>query len=147
MTAYGEPRLKEPALQQQELQNKILSMLNQNGTGGGIATATVQSPRAVVGIGQSPVPPATSQSSNPALINFDNPSVQKALDNLIQSGPNLLRTISSTSQAQPPVVTSSVSYPSTLPGEGGGLAPAYNQGYSVPHSRAHMMPSQHMPRY
>ncbi|XP_076448939.1 uncharacterized protein LOC143285497 isoform X2 [Babylonia areolata] len=30
------------------------------------------------------------------LINFDNPTVQKALDNLIQSGPNLLKNISAT---------------------------------------------------
>lgn len=34
-----------------------------------------------------------------ALINFDNPNVQKALDNLIQSGPNLLKNISSATQS------------------------------------------------
>lgn len=29
-----------------------------------------------------------------SLINLDNPNIQKALDNLIQSGPNLLKTLS-----------------------------------------------------
>ena len=39
-------------------------------------------------------------STAATLINFDNPTVQKALDNLIQSGPNLLRNISATAGAQ-----------------------------------------------
>lgn len=41
-----------------------------------------------IGNGQSRDPGMSS------LINFDNPSVQKALDNLISSGPNLLKNIS-----------------------------------------------------
>lgn len=50
--------------------------------------------------------PVFSSASNTSLsdpaatatyINFDNPSVQKALDNLMQSGPNLLKNISLTS--------------------------------------------------
>ena len=47
---------------------------------------SVMSPPSVSAV-QGPAPAAT-------LINFDNPTVQKALDNLIQSGPNLLRNIS-----------------------------------------------------
>jgi len=49
----------------------------------------------------APVPAASSPSQNPSLahmintsINFDNPTVKQALDNLIQSGPNLFRGIS-----------------------------------------------------
>lgn len=43
-------------------------------------------------MGRSP----QSQSGSNPLINFDNPNVQKALDNLIQSGPNLLKSLPST---------------------------------------------------
>ena len=44
----------------------------------------------------SQMPPLhpTGPGQAAALINFDNPTVQKALDNLIQSGPTLLRNIS-----------------------------------------------------
>ncbi|XP_041375810.1 nuclear receptor coactivator 5-like isoform X2 [Gigantopelta aegis] len=152
VSAYGDVRPNESAIQQQELQSKILSMLNQNGTGSvSVASVrpsmgTVQSPQAVAGIVQSPVQTATSQS-NATLINFDNPSVQKALDNLIQSGPNLLRNISGSSQGQPPVGTSSQSLTSSRPGSGG-LVSAYNQGYGAPPSRPSLLPPQQsMPRY
>ncbi|XP_055950280.1 nuclear receptor coactivator 5-like isoform X2 [Argiope bruennichi] len=37
---------------------------------------------------------SNDNSSTPTYINFNNPSVQKALDNLIQSGPSLLKNIS-----------------------------------------------------
>ena len=57
-------------------------------------------------------------SANP-LINFDNPNVQKALDNLIQSGPNLLKSIPSSVSQQTSTVQSNylgqqASFASTL---------------------------------
>ena len=97
--------------QQQELQAKILSILNgsssattptqgiqgvqaQSSTWAGGATA-VAAPRGIPP-SQQPV-----TGGNP-LINFDNPNVQKALDNLIQSGPNLLKNIpASSAQTRP----------------------------------------------
>ena len=48
-----------------------------------------------VGGSASSRPQQNQQGSNP-LINFDNPNVQKALDNLIQSGPSLLKSLPST---------------------------------------------------
>ena len=87
--------------QQQELQAKILSILNGSNTA---TTPTqgvqgVQAQSSVWGGGATAVAaPSRGQAQqsgaggNP-LINFDNPNVQKALDNLIQSGPNLLKGI------------------------------------------------------
>ncbi|GFN92386.1 nuclear receptor coactivator 5 [Plakobranchus ocellatus] len=64
-----------------------------------------------------PPPPASTASSSASLINFDNPNVQKALDNLIQSSPALLKnfnTKASMSEAHmggtPTNVSSSGSY-------------------------------------
>lgn len=86
--------------QQQELQAKILSILN------GSSAATAPSPgvqsqtstwaggaTAVAAPAPRGVPPQQQGSGGNPLINFDNPNVQKALDNLIQSGPNLLKNI------------------------------------------------------
>ena len=99
--------------QQQELQAKILSILNGSGP------AAPPAPPAPTHMNQSYPPPqpqysqqmalpshqqqrpmqvqSPQQASSSTSINFDNPSVQRALDNLISSGPNLLRNISATS--------------------------------------------------
>ncbi|XP_071091917.1 nuclear receptor coactivator 5-like [Haliotis cracherodii] len=87
--------------QQQELQTKILSILN--GSGQPTAGGSVGIPQTHMSSHCQPPPVAPASGSgsvNTALINFDNPSVQKALDNLIQSGPNLLRNISAASSTQ-----------------------------------------------
>ncbi|KAL5022218.1 hypothetical protein ScPMuIL_001373 [Solemya velum] len=90
------------ALQQQELQAKILSFLNGSGNTG--ANPVQPRPGAgLSGVSRAGLPTQQQQqggnSSMSALINFDNPNVQKALDNLIQSGPNLLKNISSATQS------------------------------------------------
>ena len=127
--------------QQQELQAKILSILN------GSSTATtptqgvqgVQAQSSVWGGGATAVAAprggATSQQSgtggNP-LINFDNPNVQKALDNLIQSGPNLLKNIPASSAQTRPGYNSA---PGASPASRGSLqqqSPASTQqGYGM----------------
>lgn len=92
--------------QQQELQNKILNILNGSGsTGAGAVSQPAQSVAAGyrgpvsagIGRGQS----STSQAPSP-MINFDNPNVKKALDSLIQSGPNLLKSLPSRVDAAAP---------------------------------------------
>ncbi|XP_045192584.1 nuclear receptor coactivator 5-like isoform X2 [Mercenaria mercenaria] len=84
--------------QQQELQNKILNILN--GSGSSVASSNppqaVQAGSGYAGVGGAPSRAQQSQSGSNPLINFDNPNVQKALDNLIQSGPNLLKSLPST---------------------------------------------------
>jgi hypothetical protein len=64
-------------------------------------------PPTSVGAVQGPSTPAAT------LINFDNPTVQKALDNLIQSGPNLLRNLSASTAgtAQSTNAPSGMMYP------------------------------------
>lgn len=66
-------------------------------SGGPQGYSTPQNRMPLTSVGQRP---PTSASG----INFDNPSVQKALDTLIQSGPSLNHLVSSAaaSQAQPP---------------------------------------------
>ena len=95
--------------QQQELQAKILSILNGSGAGSTPSQPTqgVQAQSSAwAGGAQAVAAPRGLPASQPQggggnpLINFDNPNVQKALDNLIQSGPNLLKSIPA-SQAQP----------------------------------------------
>lgn len=93
----GDIRKEDNSLQQQqqELQAKILSILN--GPGDSVAP---QAPKPNQGMGNG-APGGGAQSGMSSLINFDNPHVQKALDNLIQSGPNLLKNISSTPGIKP----------------------------------------------
>ncbi|XP_066289905.1 nuclear receptor coactivator 5-like isoform X7 [Branchiostoma lanceolatum] len=43
---------------------------------------------------QPTLPPSSQATSTPSSLNFDNPTVQKALDSLIHSGPNLLKNLS-----------------------------------------------------
>ncbi|KAL3859733.1 hypothetical protein ACJMK2_009931 [Sinanodonta woodiana] len=108
--------------QQQELQAKILSILNGSGasnspaagTGGGnmpnASPAGISSMGHASARGGAPISHATQQGSGGStMINLDHPNVQKALDNLIQSGPNLLRSIASNSSVQsPPIVSNSM---------------------------------------
>ena len=90
--------------QQQELQNKILNILNGKAsasTAPAVPQPTVQpaKPVAATGYGSLPSGSATRQPSASVaspLINFDNPNVKKALDSLMQSGPNLLKSVQST---------------------------------------------------
>uniref|UniRef100_A0A8C6P7P7 Nuclear receptor coactivator 5 n=1 Tax=Nothobranchius furzeri TaxID=105023 RepID=A0A8C6P7P7_NOTFU len=115
---------------QQELQAKILSLFN-SGSGSlpGAASSSPQS-HSYSSLGSTPgqnpsrpamlsASPATAQSYGappgrmpvapagqrpPASgINFDNPSVQKALDTLIQSGPSLNNLVGSSVPQQPPL--------------------------------------------
>ncbi|KAK3086625.1 hypothetical protein FSP39_021183 [Pinctada imbricata] len=78
--------------EQQELQAKILSILN-NPEKAGEPKAAGPPGRPGMPMGNGAQPQAGGQGGMSSLINFDNPSVQKALDNLIQSGPNLLKNI------------------------------------------------------
>ncbi|KAK3597577.1 hypothetical protein CHS0354_018173 [Potamilus streckersoni] len=108
--------------QQQELQAKILSILNGSGTsnspaagtGGGNMPNTSQVGLSSMGHssarGGAPISHAAQQGSGgSSMINLDHPNVQKALDNLIQSGPNLLRSIASNTSVQsPPTVANSM---------------------------------------
>ena len=80
------------AAQQQELQKKILSILS-GGENGAM-------PGAAFGVA-APLQqhmPSASNSQASTTINFDNPNVQAALDNLISSSPNLLKNISAVGQ-------------------------------------------------
>lgn len=57
-----------------------------------------------------PPPPPAPAAASASLINFDNPNVQKALDNLIQSSPSLLKNFTSkVSVAATQAVSTSVS--------------------------------------
>lgn len=100
-----------------------LSMNSMLGVSSQSALLSVTSPPSVSAV-QGPAPAAT-------LINFDNPTVQKALDNLIQSGPNLLRNISvsqAVGQGTWPgqATTTSVSQPGLFPAAApGSQRPAY----------------------
>ena len=111
------------AQQQQELQKKILSILNGGENG---------SPqRAAFGVAapSQQHAPAASSSQAATTINFDNPNVQAALDNLISSSPNLLKNITAVS-GQPGSAGDPSGRPKNygvgLPGRGG---PAYGGGY------------------
>uniref|UniRef100_A0A3Q2E4F9 Nuclear receptor coactivator 5 n=1 Tax=Cyprinodon variegatus TaxID=28743 RepID=A0A3Q2E4F9_CYPVA len=95
---------------QQELQAKILSLFNStsNPMSGpsGISQSVSQS-HSYGSLGPSPNPsrPPIAAQRPPAStsgINFDNPSVQKALDTLIQSGPSLKTLVGPSSAQQPP---------------------------------------------
>lgn len=98
----------DPMTDQQNLQQRILNIIsNQSNTN--MPQNTSSSPRNINqqqnsggGLSLPSTNPSTmTQVTNSATpntpntyINFDNPSVQKALDSLISSGPNLLKSIS-----------------------------------------------------
>ncbi|XP_061163184.1 nuclear receptor coactivator 5-like isoform X1 [Saccostrea echinata] len=96
----GDLRKEDNSLQQQqqELQAKILSILNGPGESG---APQAPKPGPGLGVGNGGPIGGGGQSGMSSLINFDNPHVQKALDNLIQSGPNLLKNISSPPASKP----------------------------------------------
>ena len=103
MPALSSTRPPPPPPQPQTSQESTLTALSRN-TLLGVSSLNPLSMNSVLGTStQSALlsatsPPSVSAVQAPApaatLINFDNPTVQKALDNLIQSGPNLLRNIS-----------------------------------------------------
>ncbi|TKS70707.1 Nuclear receptor coactivator 5 [Collichthys lucidus] len=89
---------------QQELQAKILSLFN-SGSG---ASASVGMPATSQPQAYSSLGPSLSQNpshqippSSTAGINFDYPSVQKALDTIIQSGPSLSHLVGAGASQQP----------------------------------------------
>lgn len=91
-----------------------------------------------------PPPPSSSAaaaaSSGANLINFDNPNVQKALDSLIQSGPNLLKSITpKMSAGSTSTSISSAAVANALAMEGGGSVVSGEMG-----QMAHMGQTQGM---
>uniref|UniRef100_A0A2R5L602 Putative nuclear receptor coactivator 5 strongylocentrotus purpuratus n=3 Tax=Ornithodoros turicata TaxID=34597 RepID=A0A2R5L602_9ACAR len=102
------PKPEEEKPSQQELQQRILSMIGQPGPVSPLASQAsaivqAQTPAAAAAAVAAAVPALLQppqQQANPeptasTYINFDNPSVQKALDNLIHNGSSLLKTLSS----------------------------------------------------
>lgn len=63
--------------------------------------------------------PAGDSTTSSTFINFDNASVQKALDNLMQSGPNLLKNISMSGTNAPPSSNNAQKPGPNIPGLGG----------------------------
>uniref|UniRef100_A0A1A7WFW4 Nuclear receptor coactivator 5 n=2 Tax=Iconisemion striatum TaxID=60296 RepID=A0A1A7WFW4_9TELE len=116
---------------QQELQAKILSLFNSgSGPSSGMPASSAPQSHSYTSLGPSPVPSRPSMPSASSVaaqgysappgrmpvapggqrppssasgINFDNPSVQKALDTLIQSGPSLNNLVGSGVSQQPPL--------------------------------------------
>ncbi|EEC17223.1 conserved hypothetical protein [Ixodes scapularis] len=124
---YGVPQEEEKP-SQQELQQRILSMIGQ---------PAPTSPTTVVQ--QAPPPQQVAPTVEPSAstyINFDNPSVQRALDNLIHNGSNLLKTLSTANStgASPALGNQQPANPPSGYGYGdgdsyGGNAPGINSGY------------------
>ncbi|CAN8024236.1 unnamed protein product [Ixodes persulcatus] len=120
------PEEEKPS--QQELQQRILSMIGQ---------PAPTSPTTVVQ--QAPPPQQVAPTVEPSAstyINFDNPSVQRALDNLIHNGSNLLKTLSTANStgASPALGNQQPANPPSGYGYGdgdsyGGNAPGINSGY------------------
>ncbi|CAN7939106.1 unnamed protein product [Ixodes hexagonus] len=119
------PEEEKPS--QQELQQRILSMIGQ---------PAPTSPTTVV---QQPAPQQVAPAVEPSAstyINFDNPSVQRALDNLIHNGGNLLKTLSTANStgASPALGNQPPANPPAGYGYGdgdsySGNAPGINSGY------------------
>ncbi|XP_023226699.1 uncharacterized protein LOC111627367 [Centruroides sculpturatus] len=113
------------ALKQQELQQKIFSIIGQTPTPtaeninlGLKAQATVGQS---TGIGQSlDIQQRQTSQQSSTYINFDNPNVKKALDNLIQTGPKLLESIGMTSAGSQDASSALIQSPNLLRGSLGG---------------------------
>ncbi|CAL1528072.1 unnamed protein product [Lymnaea stagnalis] len=121
---------------QQDLKNKILSIFsNAGGSVQGVPPANGANQQFPSGTpAPPPPPPPAPPTSSASLINFDNPNVQKALDNLIQSSPNLLKNFSTKVSVSAPMmgvqsVTSSLGTggPGAF-GQAGGMVPGFLQG-------------------
>ncbi|RUS92168.1 hypothetical protein EGW08_000021, partial [Elysia chlorotica] len=96
LAASEKPRMPST----EEITSKILSIFSSaGGSLQGVPPANgvsqpvqpVQNPVTPAPPPPPPPPPSSTASSSASLINFDNPNVQKALDNLIQSSPVLLK--------------------------------------------------------
>uniref|UniRef100_A0A1E1XA81 Putative nuclear receptor coactivator 5 strongylocentrotus purpuratus n=1 Tax=Amblyomma aureolatum TaxID=187763 RepID=A0A1E1XA81_9ACAR len=131
------PPVEEEKPTQQELQQRILSMIGQPGP---ISPTTIvkQAPLPTPVQPQQQAPAAAPASDVPTstYINFDNPSVQKALDNLIHNGSNLLKTLSgaNSSGASPALSSQQPAKPPSGYGYGdgeayGGSAPGINNSF------------------
>ncbi|XP_049516854.1 nuclear receptor coactivator 5-like isoform X4 [Dermacentor silvarum] len=97
------PKPPEEKPTQQELQQRILSMIGQPTS----PTTIVKQAPLPTPVQQQPQPPAPAGDvPTSTYINFDNPSVQKALDNLIHNGSNLLKTLSSANSGASPALGS-----------------------------------------
>ncbi|KAI8790690.1 nuclear receptor coactivator 5 [Biomphalaria glabrata] len=96
---------------QQDIKNKILSIFTS--AGGSIQGVPPANGSNLFPSGTPappPPPPPAPAAASASLINFDNPNVQKALDNLIQSSPSLLKNFTSkVSVAATQAVSTSVS--------------------------------------
>lgn len=135
--------LEQEKPSQQELQQRILSMIGQPAPTS--PTAVVQQPLAQQGA-------PTVDSSASTYINFDNPSVQRALDNLIHNGSNLLKTLSTANStgAFSALVMQQPGNPTPSYGYGdedsyGGNAPEINSGYGHPQQQQYSQHSQQAP--
>lgn len=113
----GEPKAVDA---QKDLQAKILSILNGPGEGAGSAPPPQSHGNGALDHRQGP-------GGMSSLINLDNPNIQKALDNLIQSGPNLLKNLSNTPGApsQPGAALMSRESQHTQPQASIGREPGY----------------------
>lgn len=124
--------------QQQQLQDRILSILN-----GGEAQlpsqmqlqqlqAQVQAAQLTQVQAQMPTQVQPKETAGGGLpINLDNPSIQKALDDLLSSGP-LIANLGSTLQDianNPPNPPTSVSYPQPVPPPSNYMHPSHYSGY------------------
>ncbi|KAH6948871.1 hypothetical protein HPB50_026672 [Hyalomma asiaticum] len=153
-SANVEPeRLKPPEEKptQQELQQRILSMIGQPGPTS--PTTIVKQASLPTPVQQQPQPPAPAPAGDvptSTYINFDNPSVQKALDNLIHNGSNLLKTLSSANSGVSPALGSQQpTKPLTGYGYGdseayGGNAPGINSSFGSHVGQQYQQPPQMM---
>ncbi|GFR82014.1 nuclear receptor coactivator 5 [Elysia marginata] len=113
----------------EEITSKILSIFSS--AGGSLqgvppangASQPVQQPNTPAPPPPPPPPPASTAASSASLINFDNPNVQKALDNLIQSSPALMKNFNT---------KASMSEAHTVGAETN-VSSAGSHGYGAPH--------------
>ncbi|CAG5126674.1 unnamed protein product, partial [Candidula unifasciata] len=104
---------KDPAATHLELTNKILSLFTGSGGVQGVPPANGTQQQQQGNLPKqlpsgTPAPASQPQgqpASSASLINFDNPNVQKALDNLIQNSPNLLKNFGTKMSAPSPQIT------------------------------------------
>ncbi|XP_075740918.1 nuclear receptor coactivator 5 isoform X3 [Rhipicephalus microplus] len=148
-----EPERRKPPEEdkptQQELQQRILSMIGQPGPTSP-TTIVKQAPLPTLAQQQpqQPAPATAGDVSASTYINFDNPSVQKALDNLIHNGSNLLKTLSNANSGASSALGSQQPTKS-LSGYGYGNSEAYggnasgiNMSFGGPAGQQYQQPMQ-----